>query len=1123
MFRFYELYSLYLKKMSSSCGTSPGWCLCEKLPRSILHIAPTPEVWCEVCGRRRRPRACLTSSSDEEERAAELRQQLLAERRRNDQEERRGLVRVKVAMSAKKPKPRRKSHCSKCMVGMVCTQQLRSNHSNNNYNNSNINHGINSNNKWKTYTGRFGCYRKPQRLSLASPSKKHNAAEAEAVAEAHPSAPPPPPSPSPPAGESLWERTAEDMPNLVAFAHELFNRPLHMRQCQSSFYDNLFVSDLIPLDKPITDATGGAISKRRRIFGRSHCSQPLPPLSHVLSQIISKQQLRAKGGGLTPKVDEAHSATQFSPFDSYEGPSEDALVVESARQMLRQPKALHIGERDDLPNTRLSSFESEPSSDCSSSSPFDIPSAPPTENLRHGYTMGAPLRLHDMMKTVAQSGLSDSSVSSSSTDSISSHKSDSSALPPRSRGGEEPLLLGKTVEPDISHISIMEKIIWLMEQKPEVNAADHPMIIEASPDLIEDSHTDSVKGLLQFMESLHIDSKLMQNNLEENLLTTAQECGQTATHETNPTAPAVPPDIDHHSNSPSTDMSNESHLNSTNKSAGDAKYLKGLSGVGGPATSSSSMWSIISGFFGNGTKRIDPTTAAAGNEELQPLQGLKGRQRSQYGAINGNRSSLTEADKSNCQGKQRMPPKLLNNLHSNCQKCGRIRSKTCTNKPQSHLPKSKPVSSESNSALSIYQTAQTASHSQQNNDQVKNPKTRGCIQDKSRRKKEISCRLLEDVRNVNECRTKKEYSGRSNVTDNSKSCKTSKEIVKNPGEESKIDNKKRHRTISPKHVNNNPQKSINKNLKDGNNQIEKSEIRKDKYEKLKKDLNDISRDFRHVPVDIPEQKINRPIVTGNIVQNNKLKTNRTTKSKVEQSRRKTETKTSSTHFESCFGTIRPSSKYSNLKPGKERRDLQLQELLQQLKVVKASSPKVVHTVKVVGLVQYECSEILMPKMSYSKEIIVGKLNKYSLRQPKSAKSLELLEFRTPDIQKAESNGINVENTWEVTLESLSYGISGDPIKTSIPDIEKTLLKRKQLPVWPARPSRNRKQHIKYKAMQEEPTFLVDKDNVQIEKLRTDTADSNKTRRKKRNVRWIGNNVLQNQINEMMTKPIKLLS
>lgn len=1120
MFRFYELYSFYLKKMSSSCGTSPGWCLCEKLPRSILHIAPTPEVWCEVCGRRRRPRACLTSSSDEEERAAELRQQLLAERRRNDQEERRGLVRVKVAMSAKRPMPRRKSHCNKCRVGMVCAQQLRSNHSNNNYNNSNINHGINSssnNNKWKTYSGRFGCYRKPQRLSLASPSKGHNAPEVEAVAEAHPSAPPPPPSPSPPAGESLWEQTAEDMPNLVAFAHEVFNRPLHMRQCQSSFYDNLFVSDLIPLDKPITDATGGAISKRRRIFGRSHCSQPLPPLSHVLSQIMSKQQLRAKGGGLTPKVDEAHSATQFSPFDSYEGPSEDALVVEGARQMLRQPKALHIGERDDLPNTRLSSFESEPSSDCSSSSPFDVPSAPPTENLRHGYTMGAPLRLHDMMKTVAQSGLSESSLSSSSTDSISSHKSDSSALPPRSRGGEETVLLGKPAEPDMSHISIMEKIIWLMDQKPEANAADHPMIIEPAPDLIEDSHTDSVKGLLQFMESLHIDSKLMQNNLEENLLTTtAQE-----TQETNQTAPAVLPDIDHHSNFPSTDMSNESHLNSTNKSAGDAKYLKGLSGVGGPVTSSSSMWSIISGFFGNGTKRIDPTTATAGNGELQPLQALKGSQRSQYGAINGHRSGLKDADKSKCRGKQRIAPKVLNNLHSNCQKCGRIRSKTCANKPQCHLPKRKPVSSESNSASSIYQTAQITSLSQQYNDQTKNPKAKDCIQDKSKIKKEISCRLFEDVRNVNECRTKKEYSGRSNVPDNSKSCKTNIEIVQNPGEESKKDNKK-HRTISPKHVNDNPQK----NLKDGNNQIEKSEIQQNKYGKLKKNLNENSRDFLHVPVDIPKQKINIPIVTGNSVQNNNLKTNRTTKSKVQQSRSKTETKTSSTHFESCFGTVRPSSKYSNLKPGKERRDLQLQELLQQLKVVKPSSLKVVHTVKVVGLVKYECSEILTPKMSYSKEIIVGKLNKYSLKQPKSAKSLELLEFRTPDIQKAESNGINAKNTWEVALESLSSGISGEPIKTSTSEIQKTLLKKKQLPVWPARPSRNRKQHTKYKAMQVEPTFLVDKDNDQVEKLHTehyDTPDTNKTRRKKRNVRWIRNNVLQNQINEMMTKPIKLLS
>lgn len=1120
MFRFYELYSLYLKKMSSSCT----WCICEKLPRSILHLSPTPEVWCEVCGRRRRPRACLSSSSDEEERAAQRRQQLLAEhRQRNDQEARRGLVRVNVAMLAKKPKPRPKSRCRECMLGPVPANQLKANrNNNNNYSCSNINHrhgnnkNNNHNNKSKTYTGRFGCYRKPQRLALSSlpASKRCTAKATETEVQPQPTAPSPPASLSPPACESLWQQPAEDIPNLVGFAHEVFNHPLHMHQGPSSFYNNLFVSDFIPLNKPITDATGGAISKRRRIFGRSHCSQPLPPLSHVFSEILTKQQeIRAKGGGLAPKVDETHSATQFSPFNSYEGPSEDALVVESARQMLQQPKALYIDERDDLPNTRLSSFETEPSSDCSSSSPFDMPSAPPTENLCHGLNVGPPLRLHHMMKTVTQTGLFDSSASSSSSsESISSHKSGSSALPLRSRGGEEPLFLtGNSAETNISHVSIMEKILWLIEQKPGTNAADHPMIVAPDTDTMENAETDSVKSLMQFMESLQIDSNLMENNIK----TTTPECSQTAPNPSVTTAAAAAaaplPDIEQHSNSPTHDMLNESHLNSTNKSAGDAKYHKGLSGVGGAASSSSSMWSIISGFFGNGNKRNDTRAATAslanGKGELQPLRGNQG---SQYGAINNSNNRRMEAS-SNCQGKHRTESKVL----SNCQKCGRIRSKMYDNKRRTTETG---MSSECISGSTTYQTAKTAAVTL--SPQIGKTKDIDCNQGKSRCKNEPNCKPLmsKDFRNSTDCSARKESNSRSNLARKPNLCKTGKNL-----EYTKGDKKQRELIDLPKHVENNSKQVPKVKVHDFSNIQNDSRIfRKHsihKYEKLKKDLNDKSQDFRQVPIDSTKQTINRPIITNDIVDNNmrdqKVNTKDITKSNEHRSKRKCDRQTSSTNFESCFGT----SKYSHLKPGRERGNLELQELLQQLKgKVQPRCPKVYHTAKILGLVQYECSEIITPKMSYSRETCVQRINKYYLRSPNSVKSLALLEFRTPDIQKTESNDNNVEKTSDncLTDSKLGQQIKNDSLKSSLTDLKKCSSKRKQYPVWPAQPSVHRKKSIKV-----ELSYAVS----EVDKPRTERyqqSDLNKPRRKKRHDRRIGNYVVQQKINEMMTKPIKLL-
>ncbi|KAM8715872.1 hypothetical protein ACLKA7_002850 [Drosophila subpalustris] len=623
-----------------SSASSTTWCLCEKLPRSILHIAPpsTPELWCEVCGRRRRPRACFSSSSDEEELAARKRQLMLAEQLRKEEEEvaRQDLVRVKKPKPMPQPRPGPKINCFKCgqQKQPMNVEQVKLRNNNNN----------------RLYVGRFGHYRKPQRVHAKRRDEHHEVESKEQLdIEPHPTVAPPPPSPppSPPrsgcGGESVWEQPNKDMPNLVAFAHEVFNRPLHLRKRQSNFYDNLFVSDFIPLDKPITDASGGAISKRRRLNGRplrAHYSRPLPPLSQVLSQILAKQKVRAKGGGLPAKEEANNAASQFSPFDSYEGPSEDALVVESARQMLRQPKALHIKERADLPTTRLSSFDSDPSSDCSSSSPFDMPTAaPPAQHPRNNYSVGAPLRLHEMMKAVAQSGLSDSSASSSSTGS-SSHKSASSTLPVlqqsvRSRGGEEPPYEEKPVEPAdaVEPLTIMEKILWLMEQKPSVdvvNPIEHKL--ESNQVNQDNQHTESVKDLMQFMERLQIKvddngwaSSTLQNDTQDELKTTVD------------------------TSQLSNELSNELPLKSdSNKSAGDAKYVNGLSKDGkrshlvtdnrGTTTSApnstTSMWSIISGFFTS--KRSNGTSASSSSlEETKPL---KNSENLKYGSINQHRS-----------------------------------------------------------------------------------------------------------------------------------------------------------------------------------------------------------------------------------------------------------------------------------------------------------------------------------------------------------------------------------------------------------------------------------------------------------------------------------------------------
>lgn len=1033
MFRLYELYSLYLKKMASY-GASPTWCLCEKLPRSILHIAPTPELWCEVCGRRRRPRACISSSSDEEEKAA-VRQQMLAERRRSE-EGRQGSVRVKVAMTAKKPKPRRKASCMKCggelkpPLAGAGPQQSKS---------KGTNH--------KLYAGRFGHYRKPQRLQSKRKDEDFangpiNQIEIEPV----PTAPPPPPSPppSPPAyaakpSESLWEQPSEDMPNLVAFAHEVFNRPLHLRKRQPSFYDNLFVSDFIPLDKPITDSAGGAISKRRRLFGRplrSHCSRPLPPLSQVLSEILAKQKVRAKGGGLAPKEEEpngSNAATQFSPFDIYEGPSEDALVVDSARLVLRQPKALHIKQRADLPPTRLSSFESEPSSDCSSSSPFDVPSAPPADRQRHSYSVGAPLRLHEMMKAVAHSGLSDSSASSSSSSS-SSRKSASSTLPVhqqsvRSRGGEEPPYIEeKPAEPELLPISIIEKILWLMEQKPATengptnpltdDALQHISQIEKQDEHIENSHSESVKGLLQFMESLHITDAGESDDNRSDILNNDAELKIVDT--------SVP-----ESHQPN-DMSNELPLNTSNKSAGDEKYVNVLSNgkrhsvdkgcapngrarlLSKPSSSqsrssgSTSMWSIISGLFTSKQSSGKPNVSSSLDEEMKPL---KRAHNLHYGTINAHNTKPTKPSNP-------LLSKDIKESKQSCRKCGLNRRKR----------------------------------------NVANANTQ----------RKPCCRL---------------HSSTDSKITSTSPCQTT------PGTSStKIELKAKLE-----------KPSINKKCRSHR-------------EELKKSL-----DSSKLKVNVTNGAAECPTPAQSVTN-------------------------SSTHFESCFGiaspSVKPAARVADLKPGTDVKNNLLRELLHKLKASQRQKPPTVyHAIRTLATVRHASSEIINPKMvAVARDVSfasnTGQMQQYIVSPATVPEStLGIYEFRTPDIQAiqlAKSNANFKQENLEEKPTPIAH--SETCLQTDESSLNsKVLGNKKNHPVWPAHPFRHRKGHIKYKAMQLELSYKVSDEDMSIKNrpLKECVTKENKTlrnrKRRKNSEMWIVNEMVHQKINEMMTKPIKLLS
>ncbi|KAH8273808.1 hypothetical protein KR044_001103 [Drosophila immigrans] len=994
MFRFYELYSLYSqKKMSiSNYGSSSTWCLCEKLPRSILHIAPTPELWCDVCGRRKRPRSCSTSSSDEERDAEQIRPV-----HPSLQKPAHDVVCSKVSKTPKKRKPTRLSSCIKCgrqsRPSKIQPQEL-------NLKNSN-----------RVYMGHFGYYRKPQRLH----AKRRDGMSVSEVRPVPIAPPSPPPSVSPPTNESqsVWEQPNKDMPKLVAFAHEVFNRPPHWRNRQP---ENLFVSDFIPLDKPIIDIASGAISKRsspnRPLC--SHYSRPLPPLSRVLSKILDKHKVRAKGGGLPAKQDvynDSSAGSQFTPFDSYEGPSEDALVVESARQMLRQPNALHIPCRSDLQSSRLSTFDSEPSSDCSfTSAPFDMPTAPVAERQCHSYKVGAPLRLRKMMKAVAQSGLSDSSASSSSTG-TSSHKSASSTLPllqesVRSCGGEEPPRTKKPDDTDIVPIAIMEKLLWLIDQQPtgDPTAPDPNVVLtETEAEMqhaplmdvtvksgeVLDSRNESVKVLLQFVNKLHVEdtysndipSTIRKSDIRDKLHS------------------ADSPLSELHS---SNDISNEFHLNSPNKSAGDAKYFYAFSNgnhdecsgnkvrseLSNNGGTSISIWSTIAGLFKTKPKLSKPKSSSASlnasaailnvTEELKPL---KNGENLHYGSIKQSHTKAAE-EFPICRGKKTInrmiPPSITN---KNCHKCGLNRANNfeCKNNYTSQSSTSR---SNQTAKPAVFEPLKMLWPISKTSDEIQYLKN------------------------------KKQTVNLTTLSQNSKCFHKFHALAKNAKELKKFHN-----------------------------------------------IEGFQRSF---------------------------------KTDTEESA------TSLTIFESCIGS--------------ERKDIKPLELLQRLNHNVPKPPTFLQVANTIETIHFECSEIIKPKM-VSFAIEMGRVMYSTLKTLRLHKHYGLLEFRTPDNQNVDSNSI-IKNDFKILKNSL-HPESSNHFEESSSECNKGASTCQLLPEWPALPFKRRKRCINMKTIHQ---FNFARDD---EKSADEDKNSQMQREKK--YMWLGNELVQKKIHEMMTKPIRLLN
>ncbi|XP_034667653.1 uncharacterized protein LOC117901124 [Drosophila subobscura] len=335
MIRLYKLYSLFLKTMDNAntdnLALVQEWCYCEKLPRAALHIPLNPNLRCDVCGLERRAKPD-PSSSDEEEAADNELQKMLLERRRVE-EALHGAARVKGAMRVKKPCSMHNcKNCIKC--GGMPKPRAK---------------------EFKTKDNSDCLEHLPKPIEVLPEWRRGvQIPERDPTPTATPSTSPSSEKSAQHAFESMWEPSPE---------------------ASQSTRGKRLVSRR--LGAPITDPSGGAISKRGR-FLRTRPSRPLQPLSKVLASTLAEKEepnARAKGGGLSRDLME--DGNPF-PFEYYEGPSEDALVVDSALSMLQQPMALHMKpvQRLPLPCPTISSTGSDEGAISASPKPLDKATPP---------------------------------------------------------------------------------------------------------------------------------------------------------------------------------------------------------------------------------------------------------------------------------------------------------------------------------------------------------------------------------------------------------------------------------------------------------------------------------------------------------------------------------------------------------------------------------------------------------------------------------------------------------------------------------------------------------------------------------------------------------------------------
>ncbi|XP_034134869.1 uncharacterized protein LOC117587969 [Drosophila guanche] len=333
MIRLYKLYSLFLKTMENAStdnlASVQEWCSCEKLPRAALHMPLNWNLLCEVCGLERRAKTD-PSSSDEEEAADNELQKMLLERRRVE-EALHGAVRVKVAKRVKKPCSMHNcKNCFKC--GGVPKPRAK---------------------ECKTKDNSDCLEDLPKPIEVLPEWRRGvQIPERDPTPTATPSTLPSSEKSAQHAFESLWEPLPEASQS-VRGKHLVSRR----------------------LSAPIDDPSGGAISKQGRLL-HTRPRRPLPPLSKISASTLAEKEASnalAKGGGLS------HHLTEYGnpvPFEYYEGPSEDALVVDSALSMLQEPMALNMKPVQRLPLPCPSSTGSDESVISGSPKPLDMVKPP---------------------------------------------------------------------------------------------------------------------------------------------------------------------------------------------------------------------------------------------------------------------------------------------------------------------------------------------------------------------------------------------------------------------------------------------------------------------------------------------------------------------------------------------------------------------------------------------------------------------------------------------------------------------------------------------------------------------------------------------------------------------------